>query len=37
LRQLVLGTEQLAIGIENIGECDHAPLVSFLRGVARAL
>ena len=37
LRELVLGSEQLAIGIENIGQGDHASLVGFLRGISRPL
>jgi len=36
LRKLVLGGEQLAIGIENIGQGDHASLVGFLRGIPRS-
>ena len=37
LRELVLGGEQLAIGIENIGQRDDASLVGFLRGISRPL
>ncbi len=37
MRELVLGGQQLAIGVENIGQGDHASLVRFLRGASRPL
>ena len=34
LRELILGGEQLAMGIENIRQRDHAALVGFLRSIS---
>ena len=34
LRELILGGEQLAIGVENIRQRDHAALVGFLRSIS---
>src|SRR6185437_13742265 len=36
LRELVLGGEQLTIGVENIRQRDDASLVGLLRGISRA-